>query len=174
MHEKYAYENYTFFRNRALHIDTVNEEDAQNLKQNLNSSDFIARLDHGRSKETNYVVKITGSSVDISSGSNDLEDIMAALNDMYRSSLITKDKRDDLVLQIYNSEDTPERRAKIKAEFIAGIKARRKQRQEEVSVGNGSQLLMPPKKNLSAAPAPTNGHHQNENGHTNILKPGGK
>lgn len=163
MQQRYIYENCIDFAvvTRSLQINAENEDAAQSMARFLNAADSVACLEHGRNSDVKYTINISKNLVNITSERNNLDDVVAALNDLNSLGYITKAKRDNLVIQIDKVEDTSERRAKIKAEFIANIKARRKQQQQEMSVGNCSQLLIPPVKNSPAVPASTNGHHQN-------------
>lgn len=181
MNELYPFEKNIKFNasNRTIHIDTNNSLEAQEVKEKLKETDDHAkRWPHKRPASVNYFkphelvkysVNVSNSEIEISG--NDLSDIIAALDDLNSLDYITKAKRDDLVLQIDKSEDTPERKAKIKAEVLANIKARRKQEQQAVSAGNGSQLLMPPKKSLPSDSNSIIGYYQNGNTHSHSTKP---
>lgn len=173
MQQRYIYENCIAFAaaTRSLQINTENEDAAQSMARFLNAADGVARLEHGRNSDVEYKVNISDNLVIITSERNNLDDVVAALNDLNSLGYITKAKRENLVIQVDKVEDTPERRAKIKADFIAYMKARRKQQQQEMSVGNGSQLLIQPVKHSSSVPASTNGHHQNGNASITSPKP---
>lgn len=181
MNELYPFERSIKFNanHRTIHIDTQSALEAQEVKEKLKEADDHAkRWPHKRPSSVNYFkrpesvkysVSVSDSEIEVSG--NDLSDIIAALDDLNRLDYITKAKRDDIVLQIDKLEDTPERKAKIKAEVLANIKARRKQQQNATSIGSSSQLLMPPKKSLPSASNSINGYHQNDNSHLTSTKP---
>lgn len=157
----FPYENRTFFdaSKRRVHIDANNNEEAQAVKERLETADFIARTDHGRPKTVNYTVDITGSSIDISG--KDLGDIVASIDDMHSLHLVSKVKRDMLVKQVDAVEDTPERRAQIMRFTRQNITARRRHDQQKMSIGAGSQFLKAPKSAATRGPTPAADHPQN-------------
>lgn len=181
MKELYPFEKSIKFNasNRTIQIDTKSASEAQEVKENLEDADNSAKhWPHKRPASVNYTkrsasvkynVNISGSAIDISG--NDLIDIIAALDDIHNKNYITKDKRNELAQQIGAVEDTPELRAQRQAHIMENIKARRKQRQKETSIGSSSQLLMPPKKSLPSASSSINGYHQNGNTHLTSTKP---